>query len=62
MPLPSLHAANVERMRQRFEEAKQRMNLMHQRALDSGLIARSNPGFTNLRSAFEDLKDGPDKV
>ena len=40
MPLPALHAANVDRMRQRFEEAKQRMNLMHQRALDSGLIAR----------------------
>lgn len=65
MPLPALHAANVDRMRQRFEEAKQRMNLMHQRALDSGLIARgegggaggSNPGFTNLRSSFEDSRD-----
>ena len=70
MPLPALHAANVDRMRQRFEEAKQRMNLMHQRALDSGLIARggggggggggaagSNPAFTNLRSSFEDSRD-----
>ena len=63
MPLPALHAANVDRMRQRFEEAKQRMNLMHQRALDSGLIARgggaggSNPGFSSLRSSFEDSRD-----
>ena len=62
MPLPALHAANVDRMRQRFEEAKQRMNLMHQRALDSGLIARggaggSNPAFSNLRSSFEDSRD-----
>lgn len=39
MPLPTLHAANVERMKMRFEEAKQRMNLMHQRAMESGLLA-----------------------
>jgi hypothetical protein len=61
MPLPSLHAANSERMKVRFEEAKQRMNMMHQRAMDSGLIGRvagANPGFNNVRSSFEDVRDG----
>ena len=53
MPLPNLHAQNVERMKQRFEEAKQRINMMHQRAMDSGLMARSSPGFSNVRNSFE---------
>ena len=57
MPLPNLHAANVERMRQRFEEAKQRINLMHQRAMDSGLLGRAAPGFSNVRNAFERVAD-----
>merc|ERR1719225_1850382 len=34
--IPSLHAAHVENMKKRFEEAKERINAMHQRAT-SGL-------------------------
>lgn len=57
MPLPALHAANVDRMRKRFEEAKQRIDLMHQRAMDSGLLARSGPGFNSVKNAFERIAD-----
>lgn len=66
MPLPHLHAANVEKMRQRFEEAKQRINTMHRRAMDNfGLFGRAGgpgSGFSGVRSLFEhdnvDLIDG----
>ncbi|XP_059082126.1 uncharacterized protein LOC131879739 isoform X1 [Tigriopus californicus] len=53
MPLPSLHAANVERMKLRFEEAKQRMNLMHQRAMESDV---GDP------EIFMDLDDGSNLI
>eukprot|EP00095_Tigriopus_kingsejongensis_P009734 maker-scaffold429_size173697-snap-gene-0.35 protein:Tk09734 transcript:maker-scaffold429_size173697-snap-gene-0.35-mRNA-1 annotation:"hypothetical protein D910_10866" len=62
MPLPSLHAANVERIRLRFEEAKQRMHLMHQRAMESGFLTSrtgtgASPGFNSVKNAFERIAD-----
>jgi len=33
LPMANLHLAHVDHMKKRFEEAKQRMNLIHERAL-----------------------------
>ena len=53
--LSSLHDQHIESMRQKFEEAKQRMNLLHERVRtgsDSGLISTRPPGLS-LRSPFD---------
>ena len=53
--LSSLHDQHLESMRQKFEEAKQRMNLLHERVRtgsDSGLITSRPPGLS-LRSPFD---------
>ena len=52
--LSSLHDQHLESMRQKFEEAKQRMNLLHERVRtgsESSLISTRPPGLS-LRSPF----------
>ena len=54
--LSSLHDQHIESMRHKFEEAKQRMNLLHQRVRsgsDSGLISSSRPPGLSMRSPFD---------
>ena len=41
--IPSLHAAHVENMKKRFEEAKERINAMHQRATSGLPFMASDP-------------------
>ena len=56
--LSSLHDQHIDSMRHKFEEAKQRMNLLHQRVRsgsDTNLLSSSRPtgGGLNMRSPFD---------
>ena len=60
--LSSLHDQHIESMRQKFEEAKQRMSILHQRVRtgsDSSLISTSRPPGLSMRSPFDSGSSDP---
>ena len=48
LPMASMHLAHVDHMKKRFEEAKQRMNMIHERALLGG-----SPSFDRSDDIFD---------
>lgn len=56
LPIANMHLAHVDHMKKRFEEAKQRMNLIHERALIGG-----GPGpFDRSDDLFDGVVNGID--
>ena len=53
--IPSLHAAHVETMKRRFEEAKERINAMHQRAASGQPFSFMSPN--PMEATFGDEVD-----
>ena len=58
--IPSLHAAHVENMKKRFEEAKERINAMHQRAT-SGLPFMGPDPFADELDFFSRNRSRPQR-